>query len=223
MTAAPRIAAVVFDMDGVIFDTEKLYFAAQDEMLRKRRHRFTPELASRIMGMPGVPAMGLIRDLLGIEDPAQALYDESQVNFQALLPAELQMMDGAAELMETARSCGFPTALATSTKRELAMQMLSAFDLPRRFDAILTFDDVTHGKPHPEMYEKACAAVGVEPSTVLVIEDSVNGVKSAVAAGCCTVAVRHDHNRSVEFPPVHFIAESMRDFRLHNLVRNGVT
>jgi HAD superfamily hydrolase (TIGR01509 family) len=221
MTAPPRIAAVVFDMDGVIFDTEKLYFAAQDEMLRRRSHRFTPELAGRIMGMPGVPAMALVRELLAIDDPAQALFDESQVLFQALLPTELQMMDGAGELLAGARSRRLPTALATSSKRELAMGMLESFDLSRRFDAILTADDVTHGKPHPEMYQKACAGIGVEPGTALVIEDSVNGVKSSLAAGCYTVAVRHDHNRTVEFPPVAFIAESMRDPRLHDLVRNG--
>jgi HAD superfamily hydrolase (TIGR01509 family) len=165
--------------------------------------------------------MGLIREWLGIADPAQALYDESQVLFQALLPTQLQMMEGAEELLEAARARPLPTALATSTKRELAMRMLSAFDLPLRFDAILTADDVVHGKPDPEMYRKACAAIGVEPKTALVIEDSVNGVKSASAAGCYTVAVRHDHNRSVEFPPVAFIAESMRDPRLHDLVRNG--
>src|SRR6476620_6785347 len=108
MTATPRIAAVVFDMDGVIFDTEKLYFAAQDEMLRRRQHRFTPELAGRIMGMPGVPAMALIRELLGIEDPAQALYDESRVLFQSLLPTELQLMDGALDLVVASRTRGLP-------------------------------------------------------------------------------------------------------------------
>jgi HAD superfamily hydrolase (TIGR01509 family) len=158
--------------------------------------------------------------LLDIQDSAQALYDEAQVLFQRLLPTELKMLDGANDLLSAAEARGLPTALATSTQRGLAMQMLSAFDLPRRFDAILTFDDVTHGKPHPEMYQKACAKIGVDPACSLVIEDSVNGVKSAVAAGCFTVAVRHDHNRNVEFPPVAFIAESMRDPRLHALV-NG--
>jgi HAD superfamily hydrolase (TIGR01509 family) len=217
----PAIAAVVFDMDGVIFDTEKLYFAAQDELLRRRHHRYTPELALRIMGMPGVPAMEVVREALGLDDPAQALYDESQVLFQSLLPTELQMMDGALDLLETARGCGLPVAVATSTKRDLAMRMLDAFDLPRRFDAILTFDDVAHGKPHPEMYQKACAALGVEPASALVIEDSVNGVTSALAAGCYTVGVRHEHNQTIDFPPVAFIAESMRDSRLHELVKSA--
>lgn len=219
MTSTNGIAAVVFDMDGVIFDTEKLYFAAQGEMLQRRGREFTPELAGRIMGMPGVPAMALLRDLLGIEDSAQTLYDEAQILFQGLLPTELKMMDGASDLMDAAKARGWPTALATSTKRDLAMMMLESFDLPSRFNAILTFDDVTHGKPHPEMYLNACAKIGVETTHALVIEDSVNGVKSATAAGCYTVAVRHDHNQSVEFPPVAFIAESMRDPRLHELVK----
>jgi len=222
MTPPPRFAAVVFDMDGVIFDTEKLYFAAQGEVLRRRHHVYTPELARRIMGMPGVPAMALVRDALGLEDAAESLYEESQVLFQELLRTELEMMDGAIELLEAARAQGLKTALATSTKRDVATKMLDAFDLPRRFDAILTFDDVEHGKPHPEMYLKACGALGVEPAQTLVIEDSVNGVRSATAAGCYTVGVRHEHNVGVEFPPVAFEAESMRDARLHGLLRGAV-
>jgi len=218
MTAVPRIAAVVFDMDGVIFDTEKLYFAAQDEVLKRRRHRFTPKLASEIMGMPGLLAMGHVKTSLGLDDPAETLFEESQVLFQALLPTELQLMDGALELLEAARARKLPTALATSTTRDLAMTMLSAFDLPRRFDAILTFDDVTHGKPHPEMYEKACEAIGSHPAETLVIEDSLNGATSALAAGCFTVGVRHEHNQEVVFPPVAFVAESMKDDRLKRLI-----
>jgi HAD superfamily hydrolase (TIGR01509 family) len=221
MRSPPRIAAVVFDMDGVIFDTEKLYFAAQDEVLRRRGHPYTPELARQIMGMPGVPAMGHICKTLGLSDTAETLYDESQVLFQKLCETELQMMDGAMDLLEQARRSGLPTGLATSTKRDVAMKMLVLFDLPRRFDAVLTFDDVEHGKPHPEMYLKACAVLRSDPATTLVIEDSVNGVLSATAAGCYTVAVRHEHNHGVEFPPVAFIAESMQDERLERLVASG--
>lgn len=218
MTEALRIAAVVFDMDGVIFDTEKLYFAAQDEVLQRRSHRFTPKLASEIMGMPGLLAMGHVRTSLGLADPAEILFEESQVLFRALLPTELQLMDGALDLLDAALANGLPTALATSTTRDLAMSMLGAFDLPRRFQAILTFDDVTHGKPHPEMYLKACSMIGSDPAQTLVIEDSFNGATSALAAGCYTVGVRHEHNQAVVFPPVAFVAESMKDGRLMELI-----
>ena len=89
MSSFPRIAAAAFDMDGVIFDTEKLYFAAQDRVLERRRHRFTPKLAGEILGMPGLAAMGHVCKSLNLDDPAEMLFEESIVEFLALLPTEL--------------------------------------------------------------------------------------------------------------------------------------
>ncbi|HVJ82013.1 MAG TPA: HAD-IA family hydrolase [Planctomycetia bacterium] len=218
----PRFAAVVFDMDGVIFDSERLYFDAEDELLRRRGHRFTPELAGHIMGLPGVLAMEKLIELLRLEGcDGPGLFTEAQALFRAKLPHELQLMDGFADFFAAVEARALPRAVATSTHRELALSMLGSFELPTRFHAVLTRDDVTRGKPDPEVFTRACEALGTSPEETLAIEDSANGVLSAAAAGCQVVAVRHSHNRGLEFPQARFVAASLRDPRLLEFLDSG--
>jgi beta-phosphoglucomutase-like phosphatase (HAD superfamily) len=212
------IRAVVFDMDGVIFDTEPLYFAAEDEMLRRRGLRFTPALAEKIMGMPGLVAMDWLRRELGLPDSADELFREAQAGFRRRLELELRFISGFEDFFAAACDRALPRAVATSTHGELARQMLERFDLPRRFHAILTRDDVRLGKPHPEVFLKACAALRSEPWETLVLEDSLHGVTAALAAGCRTVAVRHGHNRHLRFPAGTPEVETLADPWLHTLL-----
>jgi HAD superfamily hydrolase (TIGR01509 family) len=213
------VHAVVFDMDGVIFDTEPLYFSAEDEMLRRRGHRFTADLAQHIMGMPGLVAMEFLRRELGLADSAEELFAEAQTGFRHRLEDGLTFIPGFDLVLNVVSEARLPKAVATSTHRELALYMLDRFDLPARFDAILTRDDVAHGKPHPEIFELACRRLRANPENTLVLEDSVNGVRAAQAAGCLTVAVRHGHNRHLSFPGVLFESELLLDSRLVKLIK----
>jgi HAD superfamily hydrolase (TIGR01509 family) len=218
----PRIAAVVFDMDGVIFDSERLYFDAEDELLRRRGHRFTPELAGEIMGLPGVLAMERLIELLKLVDcDGPGLFIEAQSLFRAKLPHDLQLMEGFADFFAAVETRGLPRAVATSTHRELALWMLHSFKLPDRFHAVLTRDDVTRGKPDPEVFTRACEALGAAPAETLAIEDSANGVLAAAAAGCQVVALRHAHNRSLQFPDARYVAASLKDPRLLEFLDSG--
>ena len=217
-----RRRAVIFDMDGVIFDTEPLYFAAEDAMLRKRGHRFTPALAQEIMGIPGRLAMQILVDRLNLTDSADELFDEAQAGFQAEIAKQLPVMAGFPALLALAEGRQIPRAVATSTHRELALRMLQQYELPNRFQAILTRDGVTHGKPHPEIFESAAARLGVFPADTLVLEDSLNGVLAGLSAGCHVVAVRHSHNQHLRFPEVAMEATSMADIQLHSFFADWV-
>jgi HAD superfamily hydrolase (TIGR01509 family) len=201
-------------MDGVIFDTERLYFDSEDELLRKRGRAFTPDLAYRMMGMPGLEAMELLRREHDLVEDAQSLFEEAQERYRAKIASELALMPGFAELLAAVEQTGLPRGVATSTRRELALHMLHRFDLPPRFGCILTRDDVAIGKPAPEIYLAACAQLRVEPSETLVLEDSLNGVRSALAAGCVTVGVRHTHNQLMDFSTAHFEVASLDELRL---------
>lgn len=206
--------AVVFDMDGVIFDTETLYFEAGQILFRRRGLEFTVEHAQRIMGVPGVQAMEILLQAAPLACGAAELYEESQEIFHDLLDRRLSMMPGAIELMERLERHGLPRALATSTERRTTDRMLGQFDLHRRFTFTLTRDDVEKGKPDPEIYLSACEKFGVQPDRVLVLEDSLNGMTAAKRAGCVCVAIPHELSLALDFSAADLVAKHLLDPRL---------
>lgn len=215
--APRRVQAVVFDMDGLMFDTERLYFESETELMARRGLVFTTELAQKMMGIHGGPAMEILRAETGVTDPADQLYAECQAILRTKIEADLQMMPGLLELMARVDAAGLPMALATSTHRELTHYMLDQFGLRDRFQFLLTREDVVHGKPAPDIYLKASSLLGLEPAKVMVLEDSRNGALAAKAAGCITVAVPHALTRSLDFPFADLVADNLLDERLLQL------
>lgn len=215
-TVPPR--AVVFDMDGILFDTEPIYFAAGDELLRRRGRAMTVELAQKMMGMPGPFAIEILRAEHGLEESAQDLLREELAIFVRLLDGNLRFMPGVLELLDGLAERGFPLAVATSTHRELTEKLIGSVGWRHRFQFLLTRDDVTRGKPHPDVYLLACDRLGHEPNDVVVIEDSLNGVRAAKAAGCQCVAVPHPLSRTLDFSIADLVADGLNDRRLHALV-----
>ena len=209
------LRAVVFDMDGLMFDTETLYHQAGHELLRRRNLIFTDEMYLRMMGVPGMRSMAMLAEEYGLPESPEALYGESQAIFRSLLDDGLRLMPGLLGLLERLEAIGLPKAIATSTRRDTADLMLGRYDFHQRFDPIVTSDLVTHGKPDPEIYLLACERLGVEPEHALVLEDSYNGVLSAKAAGCHCIAAPHELSRVFDFSAADLIIDSLSDRRLY--------
>ncbi len=207
-------SGIVFDMDGVILDTERLYWEAECAMLGQRGLVFTPELAAKIMGLPGEAAMALLAAELGMPDDPAALYREAAELFSALLPTKLRFMPGFEDLLAAVEQRGLPRAVATSTARPLAERMLRQMAVFDRFDHVLTRDDVSAGKPAPDVFLLACERLRVPPAEAVAIEDSLNGVRSALAAGCRTFALRHECNQMLVYPAAAVEIASFADPRL---------
>ena len=179
---------VVFDLDGVLIDSEPLYEQAfrayvasvpSDEVTRlfaltigRRDADFIPEIAARFGQEPADVAAGL----------AEAL--------EPLL-ADLAPMPGAAEVVESLRADGRLLALATSSLAGFAARALDGLGLAGAFDAAVTGDEVGAGKPDPEIYALAASRLGVEPAACVAIEDTPAGVAAATAAGMTCIAVPH--------------------------------
>ena len=216
LTGAAR--ALVFDMDGVVLDTERLYWEAEGIMLARRGRVFTPELAAKIMGLPSDAAMRMLTAELDLPDDPATLGAEASEEFLALLPTKLAFMPGFADFLDALDRAGMPLGLATSTNRPLAEKMLRQMNVLHRFRAVVTRDDVTSGKPHPEPFQRACELLGVPPAEAAAIEDSLNGVRSALAAGCRTFALRHQCNRMLTYPPEALEIEDFGDPRLRAAV-----
>ena len=214
----PQCRAVVFDMDGTMFDSEILYFHVGVELLKRRGLDFTTELSLRIMGVPGRDSMRIVKAAHDLPESPDELYDESQSILRQLLDAELRFMPGVLDLLDRLEARGIPKGVATSTERDLSTYMLESRGILPRFQFVLTRNDVEKGKPHPEIYWRACELLGLAPEEVLVLEDSLTGTLSASAAGCHCVAIPHELSRALDFSHAKFVADGVLDERILRLV-----
>jgi HAD superfamily hydrolase (TIGR01509 family) len=198
-----------------MFNTEELYHEVGGELLARRGHTLTRELLNQMMGRPSPVALGIMIEFHGLSDTVADLQRETEQIFLGLLPARLAPMPGLLDLLDHLEQLGIPKAIATSSRRRFLDTCFQQFPLADRFQFILTCDDVTNGKPHPEMYLKAAARFDLDPRHLMVLEDSQNGCRAGVAAGARVVAVPGDHSRHHDFSGAALIADTLADPRLY--------
>lgn len=215
MYPAEPLRAVVFDLDGLLFNTEELYQDVGGELLRRRGKVFEAELLNAMMGRPPRVSLQIMIDWHGLEATTEQLAAETEEIFSGILDQRLALMPGAADLLAALEAAGIPKAIATSSGPRFVRSVLARFTLEPRFQFILTCDDVKEGKPAPEIYLQAAARFGIVPAQMLVLEDSQNGCRAAVTAGAYTVAVPGGHSRAHDFSGAAFEAESLADRRIY--------
>ena len=214
----PAIRAVVFDMDGLMFNTEDVYFQVGDAVLKRRGFRFTRQLSDAMMGRPPQPSFEVMIRWHNLSDTWQQLQAESEEVFITILDDYLAPMPGLLDLLSALEAAGIPKAIGTSSARRLVDACLSRLHLEPRFQFILSSQDITHGKPHPEIYLKAAAQFALPPRQVLVLEDSQTGCRSASAAGTYTVAVPGEHSRQQSFDVADLVIDTLADPRLYDVL-----
>lgn len=203
------IEAVVFDMDGLMFNTEDLYDLVCEQILNRRGKRFSLDLKLQMMGRAAEEAWNILRQNCEIADPWQFLQTEADKIFEQLLPEKIEKMPGLDLLLSAIESRGLPKAVATSSRRPFAERALGHFGLLERFEFLLTSEDVSRAKPHPEIYWRAAAKLGTGCPQMLVLEDSFNGTKAAATAGAVTVAVPGSHSQHLDFSHVTHRVDSL--------------
>jgi len=211
--------AVVFDMDGLMFNTEDLYFAVGEELLRRRGKKFTRELSDAMMGRPPQASFEIMIRWHNLSDTWENLAAESENLFIERIQGRVAPMPGLLELLAALESARIPKAIATSSSRRTLRAVLACFELEPRFAFTLTAEDVIQGKPHPEIYLKACQRFGLPPNKVVVLEDSEAGCQAAAAAGTIAVAVPGPHSARHDFSSATVVIDSLRDPRLYELLR----
>ncbi|MEU8246512.1 HAD family phosphatase [Nonomuraea sp. NPDC048916] len=180
--------AVFFDMDGLLVDTEKVWLEIETVVMGRLGGEWTPEHQVHLVGGSMERTVGYMLAVSGSSVAPETLREWMVEGMVERLSDGVRLMPGAAELLDALRDDGVPVALVTSSLREIADAVLK--DVGRdRFDLIVTADDVTRTKPHPEPYLTAARLLDVPPVRCVVLEDSPNGVAAATAAGCAVVAV----------------------------------
>ena len=183
-------AAVLWDMDGTLVDTEPYWIAAEHEIVEEHGGTWSDEFAHQLVGNDLLVSATFIKDNSAVEWEPERIIDELLLRVIARVREHVPWRPGARELLEALRAQGVPSALVTMSWRSLADAVLDA--LPEgTFAVVVTGDEVSHGKPHPEPYRAAARQLGVSPEDCVAIEDSPTGVRSAVAAGVPTLAVPH--------------------------------
>lgn len=215
MSSRHSIRAVVFDLDGLLFNTEELYQIVGTELMRRRGKPFEAELIQKVMGRPQPVALQMMIDWHQLEDTVEILAGESDNVFVEVLNQRLEFMPGASQLLDALEATGIPKAIATGSGRKFARDVLGRFQLEPRFKFILTAEDVTHGKPNPEIYLQAATLHGVAPAEMMVFEDSQNGCTAAVAAGAFAVAVPAGPSADHNFAGASLIADTLADPRIY--------
>ena len=218
MTVSMPIHAAVFDLDGLLVNTEELYQHVGSELLRRRGKTFGPDLLDAMMGRPPAVSLAIMIEWHGLADTVETLAAETGAIFAGLLDERLEPMPGAMNLVDAIASRGLPRAVATSSGPAFAHDVLGRVGLLDRFAFVLTSADVVNGKPDPEIYLAAAARLGVDPAAMIVFEDSHNGCRAAVAAGAVVVAVPGGHSRRHDFTGARLIADSLADPRIAGLL-----
>jgi HAD superfamily hydrolase (TIGR01509 family) len=188
------IRAVVFDLDGLMFDTEALFFRVSSEMLEARGKAFTPEIMRAMIGRRAVDAGHVLKTMTGLDDPIEVLLDDVRQRFYSQMETVVHPTPGLFVLLDHLRRKVVPIAVATSSGRAYAERLLVQHRLQDRFAFILTAEDVRLGKPDPEIYSLAIERFAVAPGSVMALEDSPAGIIAAKSAGALAVGVPHEHS-----------------------------
>jgi HAD superfamily hydrolase (TIGR01509 family) len=213
------IDAIVFDFDGTILDTEAVEFESiQHVFAAHNSHITVHEWAPAIGAISGLDWPALLEQRTPLPVDRHAVRQQQRSRQRELMPLS-RPRPGVLELMDAADQADVPMGIASNAPRRWVEHHTERLGIRSRFASILGVDDVTHGKPHPELYLASCSALGARPSRSVAIEDSSPGVQAAIAAGLFCVAVPTELTSHVVLHPDAHRLESLANVTYADLVR----
>jgi HAD superfamily hydrolase (TIGR01509 family) len=189
------IEAVVFDLDGVLVDSEQAWDDARRQLAEERGGRWSERAQTDMMGMSSTEWSRYMHDVVGLPDAPDEISAEVVRRLESLYRERLPIVPGAVEAVERI-AAQWPLAVASSSNRPLIDLFLELSNLAKFFRVTVSSEEVARGKPAPDVYLEAARRLGYEPGECAAVEDSENGIRSAVAAGMRVIAIP---NRA--FPP----------------------
>ncbi len=218
------IRAVVFDLDGLMFDTEALFFRVASEALADRGKAFTPEIMKQFIGRRAREVAPLWKSLAGVEGPVEDFLADVRKRFYDEVDTTVHPMPGLFVLLDSLQRLKCPSAVATSSGHAYAERLLVRHGLESRFAFVLAAEDVKLGKPDPEIYQLAAHRFGVPARSMLVLEDSPAGLAAARSAEAFAVGIPHEHSPVEALQAADLIVTRLDDPSLLHLIasRDGM-
>ena len=189
------IEAVVFDLDGVLVDSEHVWDAVREGLARERGGRWHAHAQTEMMGMSSTEWSRYMHDVIGLSESPEEINVEVVRRMEARYSARLPLIDGALRAVERL-AVSFRLGLASSSNRPLIDAVLRASGLAGRFEVTVSSEEVERGKPAPDVFLEAARRLDVAPERCVVVEDSGNGIRAARAAGMRVIAIPN-----LRYPP----------------------
>ena len=189
------IEAVIFDLDGVLLDSEQVWDEAREQLANERGGRWHENAQRDMMGMSSLEWSRYMHDEIGLPEPPEEINREVVERLASLYREHLPVLPGAREAVERLAT-RWPLGLASSSNRELIDLVLELMGVAHLFRATVSSEEVPRGKPAPDVYLEAARRLDVDPTHAAAIEDSENGIRAAKAAGMRVLAIPNEH-----FPP----------------------
>ncbi len=190
------VAAVVFDMDGVIIDSEHVWDEVREQLAHDWGGTYGPEAQRAMMGMSSPEWSAYMHDVVGVSATPAEINAEVVRRMLGRYHEDLPVVPGAVDAVRRLGAAGLRLAVASSSNRELIETVLDTLGLAAAFDAVVSSEEVPRGKPAPDVYLEATRRLGLDPAACAAVEDSTNGILAAAEAGLAVVAYPNER-----FPP----------------------
>jgi HAD superfamily hydrolase (TIGR01509 family) len=184
-----EFSAVIFDMDGLLIDTERIFRDALVDSAAVLGYHLPDAVHRKMVGLPGRECDALLQDFFGPDFSMEEYRRQLRLLIESRLASGIPLRAGVIELLDYLDARSIPKAVATSSGRQTAEQHLLQCGIRHRFATIVTRDDVARGKPYPDVYLKAAENLGISPARCIALEDSHHGIIAAHAAGTMAIMV----------------------------------
>lgn len=205
------INAVIFDMDGIMIDSEPLWEKTERILLARRNIDYSPDYRDKIVGLNQRDSGRLLVDTFDLEETVEEIINERISILTSIYEKELELIPALLPLLERLGEEGYGLAVASSSPLRVVSFVLDMFSLRGHFLAVVSGDSVANGKPHPDIYVHTAETLGVTPAECVAIEDSINGLRSAKGAGMYCIAVPDKRLTPAQFKDADVILGSLRE------------
>ena len=205
------IKGVVFDLDGVIIDSPRIYFLTMKDFIKKKGADVSDGEIHNLIAFSLKDEFHLLRDKYGIDSDFEEFIEETLLRSRDMMESELQLTEGVADLLIELKKENYRVGLASNNNGSTISYVLKKFGIEKSFDAIVTAEEVKNGKPSPDVYEVAVKKLGLRPEECIGIEDSVIGMQAVKNAGLKCVVVPNEFTRGKEFNSADLLLKSLKE------------
>ncbi|MEW6095248.1 MAG: HAD family phosphatase [bacterium] len=205
------IKAVIFDMDGLMVDTEPLYSVAMSQIAEKRGKCFTLDIKQKVMGRLPIESLTIFKEQLGLNESPEKLLEEREEIYGKILAQNVKPMPGLFSILELLSKMSIRKAIASSSQRVWIDLIVNKLGILDQFEIIVCGQEVKHGKPKPDIYLLAAKKLNLNPEQCLVLEDAVSGVEAAKSANMKCIAIPNQFTQGLDFSNADLVANSLEE------------